>query len=68
MFLTFQGLSDKTIKISYHLHFKPQYPTAEPRNYQQNVTVGGAFNSIRESFRNGPEITNWCIFYELPRE
>ena len=34
-----------------------RYPTAKPKNYQQNVTVGGGFNSISEKFRNGPELT-----------
>ena len=38
--------------------FKPRYPTAKPKNYQQNVTVGGGLISIIESFRNGPELTN----------
>ena len=38
--------------------FKPRYPTAKPKNYQHNVTVGGGFISIRERFRNGPELTN----------
>ena len=38
--------------------FKPRFPSATPKNYQQNVTVGGGFNNISESFRNGPELTN----------
>ena len=37
--------------------FKPWYPTAKPKNFQQNVTVGEGFISITESFRNGPELT-----------
>ena len=35
---------------------------------QKNIIVGGGFNSIRERIRNGPKLTNWCIFYELLRE
>ena len=44
--------------------FKPRYPIAKPKNYQQQVTVGGGFNSIRDSFGNEPELTNWCTLYE----
>ena len=35
--------------------FKPGYPTAKPKTYQQDITVGGGFNSLKESFRNGSE-------------
>ena len=57
------------IKIQYYVSpLKPRYPTGKFKKYQENVTVGGEFNSFRERFRNGPELTNWCIFYELPRE
>ena len=37
------------------------------KSTKKNI-VGGGFNSVRERFRNGPKLTNWCIFYELPRE
>ena len=65
------------IYLQFHLYrkvqcsvssFKPRYPTSNLRNYQQNVTVDGGFNSIKERFRNEPELTNRCIFYELLRE
>ena len=57
------------IKIQYYVSFlKPGYPISKFKRYQENITVGGGFNSIRERFRNGPELTNWCIFYELPIE
>ena len=37
---------------------KPWYPTGKFKKYQENVTVGGRFHSIRERFRKGPEMTN----------
>ena len=52
----------------YVSSLKTRYPTGKFKKYQENVTVGEGFNSIRERFRSGPELTNWCIFYELPRE
>ena len=57
------------IKIQYYVSsLKTRYSPGRFKKYQENVTVGGGFNSIRERFRNGPELTNWCNFYELPRE
>ena len=57
------------VKIQYYVSsLKPRYPTGKFKKYQENVTVGRGFNSIRERFRNGPELTNCCKFYELPRE
>ena len=56
-------------KIQYYVSsLKTRYPTGRFKKYQENVTVGGGFNIIKEWLRNGPELTNWCIFYELPRE
>ena len=65
LYLSISCLQKNTVLCQFSW---PRYPTAKLKNYQQNVTVGGAFNSIRESIRHGPEMTNWCIFYELPRE
>ena len=58
------------IKIQYYVtSLKSRYPTAKFKKYQENATVVGGFNSIREGlYTNGPELTNWCIFYELPEE
>ena len=54
------------IKIQYCVtSLKSRYPTAKFKKYQENATVGGAFQG---RFVNGPELTNWCIFYELPEE
>ena len=37
------------IKIQYYLtSLKSRYPTAKFKKYQENATVGGGFNSIRE--------------------
>ena len=57
------------LKIQYYVSsLNTRYPTAKFKKQQENVTVGGGFNSITERFRNGPELTNRGIFYELPRE
>ena len=38
------------MKIQYYVSsLKPRYPTGKFKKYQENVTVGGKFNSIRES-------------------
>ena len=57
------------LKIQYYVSsLKTRYPTGKFKKHRENVTVGGGFNSIRERFRNGSELTNRCIFYELPGE
>ena len=57
------------VKMQYYVSsLQPRYPTSKFKKDQENITVGGGFNIIRERFRNGSELTNWCIFYELPRE
>ena len=53
---------------NYVSSLKTRYSTSKFKKYKENVTVGGGFNNIRKRFRNGPVLTNWCIFYELPRE
>ena len=77
LLLSMNTTKQNELNLQFHVYLKIQcyvsslktrYPTGKLKKYQENVTVGGRFNSTRKRFRNGPELANWCMFYELPRE
>ena len=68
--LKYEHRKENELNLQFHFYrkiqcsvgsFKPQYTAAKPKNYQQNTTVGGGFNSIRESFRDRPELTVFLV-------